>query len=155
ARSEARAVRSSMPWYRRPAVRAAAITILALRLGTGLYIVLLQALAAQKYHSAQRLPDLPRDGAHIFVVGTTLTGLPGVLTSPWVRWDGDHFLNIAIHGYGRSGSAFLPLYPLLIRVTGTLLGGHLVVGALLVSTIAAFFMFLLLYRLAQRLTGSE
>ena len=53
------------------------------------------------------------------------------LVRPWERWDTVWYLKIAEHGYTDYGStAFLPLYPLLIRVVGTLLGGHVLLDQL-------------------------
>ncbi len=45
--------------------------------------------------------------------------------------------------------AFFPLYPLLIRIVGSLLGNHLVAG-LLISNVSFFFGLLYLYKLLER-----
>ena len=80
-------------------------------------------------------------------------GLAQYLTAPWWRWDTIWYLKIAEHGYADYGTtAFLPLYPLLIRGLGVLLGGHLLLAALLISTIASFGALLCLYRLAEKLS---
>ncbi|HEY7347463.1 MAG TPA: glycosyltransferase family 39 protein [Ktedonobacterales bacterium] len=84
-----------------------------------------------------------------------LAGLPGALVGMWLRWDTPWYLEIAAHGYSCYGSsAFMPLYPLLIRGMGIMIGGNNLTAALLISTIASFFAFYLLYLLARELTGS-
>lgn len=64
-------------------------------------------------------------------------GLGDALLSPLARWDAVWYLQIADSGYGEAGSArtaFFPLYPLLVRGVGALLGGSS--GALLLSSYA-------------------
>lgn len=48
----------------------------------------------------------------------------------------------------------MPLYPVLIRGIGFLLGGNMLVAALLISSIASFAALYLLYQLAKELSGS-
>ncbi|HEY3021033.1 MAG TPA: mannosyltransferase family protein [Solirubrobacteraceae bacterium] len=56
------------------------------------------------------------------------------LVAPAARWDSVWYLSIAQDGYGAQGRpAFFPLYPLLARVGGWVVGSPLVAGAL-VST---------------------
>jgi 4-amino-4-deoxy-L-arabinose transferase-like glycosyltransferase len=86
---------------------------------------------------------------------TSATGLNGALAGMWLRWDTPWYLEIAAHGYGCYGSsAFMPLYPLLIRGLSFLTGGNNLAAALLISSVASFFAFYLLYQLASELTGS-
>jgi hypothetical protein len=74
------------------------------------------------------------------------------LILPWDRWDTNWYTGIALHGYiGYGSTFFMPLYPLLIRVVTPLTAGNAVGAALVVSTVAAFFALLALYRLAERL----
>ena len=74
------------------------------------------------------------------------------LLRPWDRWDTSWYTDIAQHGYRTFGStAFMPLYPLLIRIAAPLVGGNLLAAALLLATSATFFALLALYRLAERL----
>jgi hypothetical protein len=74
------------------------------------------------------------------------------LIGPWDRWDAAWFVDIARHGYASYGSSFfMPLYPLLIRLLAPPLGGDALAAGLLISTVAAFWAFLALYRLAERL----
>lgn len=84
------------------------------------------------------------------------TGLGGALVGIWGRWDTLWYVEIANHGYTCYGStAFMPLYPLLMRGLGTVLGGNMLAAALVISSIASYAACYLLYQLAQELTGSS
>lgn len=86
---------------------------------------------------------------------STATGLNGALAGIWLRWDTPWYADIAAHGYTCYGStAFMPLYPTLIRVLSFPLAGNTVAAALLISSIASLVVFYLLYRLTQELTHS-
>ena len=79
----------------------------------------------------------------------------GYLTDVWARWDSYWFIRIAHHGYDvASGApAFYPLYPGLVAAAGRIVGGHYVLGGLVVSLAAAAGSFILLHRLAAQLVG--
>lgn len=68
--------------------------------------------------------------------------------SIWYQWDAHWYMSISMHGYewvagDQSNVAFFPLYPMVVKIFGLLLGGnHLLVGILL-ST--AFFFAALIY----------
>ena len=86
---------------------------------------------------------------------STAIGLNGALTGVWLRWDTAWYLEIAAHGYSCYGStAFMALYPLLIRGLSFPLGGNPLAAALLISSIASLVVFYLLYQLAKELTSS-
>ena len=53
----------------------------------------------------------------------------------WTRWDGAHYLAIAHDGYRGANLAFFPLYPVLIRLVGTLTGNP-IVAAIAISNVA-------------------
>lgn len=72
-----------------------------------------------------------------------------LLLAVWGRWDAVHYLNIATHGYQGTEMAFFPLYPMMIRALGVLVGNHLVAG-LLISNACFFFGLLFLYKLLER-----
>jgi hypothetical protein len=79
-------------------------------------------------------------------------GPPGALEGVWLRWDALHYYHIAQHGYDTEVvSAFFPLYPLLGRATGWLLGGDNLGGLLLVSRLAFLFALVMLYKLTAGL----
>ncbi|MGC2130010.1 MAG: mannosyltransferase family protein, partial [Candidatus Aquilonibacter sp.] len=71
-----------------------------------------------------------------------------LLLNVWGRWDAVHYLTIATQGYSGTDMAFFPLFPLLIRILGSLVGNHLVAG-LLISNASFFFGLLYLYKLLE------
>jgi len=70
--------------------------------------------------------------------GARGAGARGLLLDPWRHFDAIWFIRIAAHGYGRGdlSTAYMPLYPLLIRCASVLTGGHLLAAALLVSNVS-------------------
>jgi hypothetical protein len=74
--------------------------------------------------------------------------LGDALVAPGARWDAMWFLRIADEGYepDPDRAAFFPLYPLLVRSVGGLLGSDVVAG-ILVSVAALFGALVLLHRL--------
>lgn len=94
---------------------------------------------------------VPRRLAWWFFDPTEITERLGavgnVLAAPAVRWDSIHYLSIAQHGYATApATAFYPLYPLLVRASGVLLGSDVVAGVL-VSLAALAVALVLLHRL--------
>jgi hypothetical protein len=73
------------------------------------------------------------------------------LFTAWERFDGLWFLRIAAGGYGASdgSAAFLPLYPLAIRIASSLIGGHPFAAALIVSNGSFLGALLVLYSLTR------
>jgi len=64
----------------------------------------------------------------------------------WQRLDSMYYLQIAARGYAPGSEiVFPPLYPLLIRLVGTVLGGQYLVAALLISSVACVGSLMLLY----------
>ena len=58
----------------------------------------------------------------------------------WERFDSLWYLHLAAHGYDRPDAVvFFPLYPLLIKILGLLVSP--IAAALLISTVAPFFLF--------------
>lgn len=145
-------------WLTQPEVRAALIATALLRLFGGLLVALVcYYLNGTYFHVVQltqRIQSQDKSGA--IYAGPTHTSPPiEFATDAWIRWDAGHYLAIARHGYYYPVStAFLPLYPLSIRLLSYLLGGHFTAAALVISTTATFCTFLLLYRLVLRLTAS-
>ncbi len=86
---------------------------------------------------------------------TPLSGFDGILWGPWQRWDTIWYTKIAEQGYSANdlSTAFFPLYPLLIRVTATLLSINSVAAGLIISSLAALGSFTWLYRLTQEQYG--
>lgn len=81
-----------------------------------------------------------------------------LLLAPAARWDAVWYLSIAKDGYGDSAdkakAAFYPLYPLLAKVVGFVVGSTLA-AALLVSLVCFFAALLLLQRLAELDLGPQ
>ncbi len=142
-------------WATSDATKTALVAWLALRfyctlIGAALYAI----VPAEHYSTAlhalfgKMLPACPQ----YIAPGS---GVNGALAGMWVRWDTPWYLEIASHGYSCYGSSvFMPLYPLLIRMLGILPGSSDLGAALLISSIASFAAFYLLYLLAKELTGS-
>lgn len=100
-----------------------------------------------------------------FIVNRTSYELPGNLQAahrsfvlPWLNFDGRNFLDIASKGYFQKGEhnlrAFFPLYPLLTYLVSKV-GIGLVHSGLLVSYLAAFSSFYILYKLVEADDGKK
>ena len=77
-----------------------------------------------------------------------------IMLDVWSRWDAQHYLAIATIGYHGKDIAFFPLYPLLIRIVGNLIGDHVVAG-LIISNLAFFVALGYLYALTKKEFGDE
>jgi hypothetical protein len=94
-------------------------------------------------------PDRSANGDHL--AGVVDVGWP---VDVWGNWDGAWYADIAERGYARASSpAFFPLYPFLARALGWLLGGHVLLAAVIVSLAACLASFVLLHRLTLDLAG--
>jgi hypothetical protein len=69
--------------------------------------------------------------------------------NPWFQWDTLSYMEISIHGYTSQSSyiAYLPLYPLLMRIIAPLIGNNHLAAALLISSICFVAALILLYEL--------
>ncbi len=95
-------------------------------------------------------PIRPADPLKLWGTVPLESGLPGVLLGVWMRWDGIHYLRIASEGYSQDLlTAFFPLYPLLGRWAGAVLGGSELAGLLLVSRFALLGSLYFLYRIVK------
>jgi Gpi18-like mannosyltransferase len=75
---------------------------------------------------------------------------------PWYRWDAEWYIRIAADGYTKGAStAYPPLYPILIRILGVLLGGNLMLSALVISSTALGISCVLLYKEARLIFDSK
>ncbi len=84
-----------------------------------------------------------------------VTAETNVFLSTWQRFDTNWYLKIAQRGYsGDDGSTvYFPLYPLLIRIVGALVGNSLF-AALLISNVSLVGALVFLYRLSGALFGA-
>jgi hypothetical protein len=78
------------------------------------------------------------------------------LAAPAVRWDSNWYVDIAQHGYRHESvePAFFPLYPLLMRGLGEVVGSVVVAGVA-ISLVAFFVALVLLHRLTELELGPE
>ena len=85
-------------------------------------------------------------------------GTDGFFHHFWSRFtqagDAEHYLYIAENGYASAGDAinkivFFPLYPLLIAIVGTLLGGRLALAGVIISQVCYGMSAVVLARLAK------
>jgi hypothetical protein len=110
-----------------------------------------------------RLPILIVGVLAVSIVGTTPPPVaealwrvaPKELPNLLARWDTYYYRSIAVDGYSWTPSVFrhenvvfFPLYPLLMRAVGTLIGGHPLLAGLLISLVAFTAGIALLHRLA-------
>lgn len=101
-------------------------------------------------------PIRPHDPYNLWGTTPIEEGLPGALEGVWLRWDALHYHRIAQEGYHADVvSAFFPLYPLLGRAAGWLLGGDALGGLLLVSRLAFLLALVVLYRMTAERFGDE
>ncbi len=131
---------------RDPAVRLAAVIVVALR----------AVLALAGWAAVRFLPAAPPGGEWSGLRADD--GAPlWWLVAPWQRWDALWYQHIAADGYrsGAPDAAFYPLYPVLTRVTGAVLGIGVARAALIVGTLACFAALVLLHRLVEGDLGSD
>ena len=110
----------------------------------------LGAIAVWGVHAGHRVAFDPQGLTRPF------GALGDTLVAPAARWDSVWFLSIADSGYGagHDRAAFFPLYPLLVRVGGTLTGSPLL-AAIALSWIAFAIALTVLHRLAVIEVGPE
>lgn len=77
--------------------------------------------------------------------------MANLLWGVWYRWDTGWYMTIAVHGYGDPVKTviFPPLYPLLTRLVGRLLGNEYLLAGLLISNLSYGGALYLLYRLVS------
>lgn len=125
----------------RPAIAAAHLVlplVLGLRLALSAVAVVVYALVP---------PLMPADAIQRLSLGVeTITG---PLLGAWQRWDTLWYLLIATRGYAPHDTSVFapPLYPLLVRLAGDILGGQYLLGGLVVSNVAYALALWLFYRL--------
>lgn len=125
-------------------VRTPLLVFVATRLGILLVAYLAGALIADS-------PFVPP--YHLRGTANTLLDIFGS------RWDTGFYVSIAEEGYRFEGVplpsvAFFPLYPLLMRAVGALVG-DVVVGGVIISNLALLLATILLYRLASESWGRD
>jgi len=132
--------------------RAAGVLTLPVRALVVSRLIILAAGIAGALTVPRRLDWQAFDPTHLT---TRLGALGDVLAAPAVRWDSIHYLAIAQHGYTRPSEAvFFPLYPLVIRALGMLVGSDVVAGVL-ISVVSMAVALTMLHRLTELELGRK
>ena len=134
------------------AVKEALVIFIGVRLFLSLWAVV--ALAASP------LPAEPDEALRPYLGQPQLSeGAAGFLLGPWQRFDAQHYLRIARHGYAaEADSVFPPLYPLAIRALGSLIGGSPtanLAAAVILSNLACLGLLILLHRVVSAEFGQQ
>lgn len=98
------------------------------------------------------VPTYPTAPDQVYLDVEPVTGpIVGWALGVWQRLDALYYLQIAAHGYSAEHGVivFAPLYPLLIRLVGTVLGGQYLLAALLISTVACVGLLVLVYKITS------
>jgi hypothetical protein len=127
----------------------ALIVFLAMRVALSLYAAAILSL--------RPIPAGPDEKVRPYLgVSPVNEGAAGLFLGAWQRFDALHYQRIADRGYiSPDDTVFPPLYPLLVRLAGALLGGDSLLGGLLVSNLACLGLFVLLHRLATDEWGEQ
>lgn len=142
-------------WFERTDVRLALVAALGLRLVASTFAALVVLVLHDPYIHVTKDVLARGTAMNVYTLPIPLTGPEAYLTGPWLHWDANHLIGIAESGYEhKDATAFMPLYPVLVRIGSVFALGNTVVSALLVSTVSIFFAFLFLYRLTLRFTHS-
>jgi Gpi18-like mannosyltransferase len=102
----------------------------------------------------------------LFIFGVGLVGDTMLTTEPghwiadpdspflsmWTKWDSQYYVDIATNGYWfrpeqQSNVAFFPVYPLLMRLVGSLVQGNVILAGFIISNLAFFIALIFLYKL--------
>jgi hypothetical protein len=130
-------------WWRQPGVHTAAVVVFGTR--PAILFVGYMAVLTFGYVTGAEPP---------------MRQLPNELVNLPARWDANWYLGIVTEGYDfapkqpglQQSIAFFPAYPMLVRGTGRILGGHLtdyIAAGMLVSFAAFFGALVYLYALAR------
>lgn len=128
------------------------------RLQSPLYLALVLCLTARLIGLAlgwllwqlELVPIHPTAAGQIYLNVEPVTGpVAGWTLGVWQRLDTLYYLQIATYGYGADNGTvvFPPLYPLLIRLVGAVLGGRYLLAALLISSVACVGVLVLVYEI--------
>lgn len=128
----------------------------ALRWALGIYLIARVLVSAWAATAVSLAPvDVPYIGHPVYEVVHKAyphsSRLLDLVLGAWFRWDTGWFIKVAMHGYAPDdGSTTVsPLYPLLIRWLGRLLGSEYLLAALLISNLALVVGLVLLYKLVR------
>jgi hypothetical protein len=137
-------------WWQDPSIRVPVLLFAAARLLTlGIGVMALQAGPIHNPYASDPIYLASLQGRQF-------NGPLYSLIEPWHRWDTGWYMKVALQGYAPDDGTiiFAPLYPALMKITGAIVGDVLL-GGLLVSSVACLAFLLIFYRLARRETGSD
>jgi Gpi18-like mannosyltransferase len=122
-----------------------------------MFLIARVALSLVAAVSIATSPTVPIAAGNFVFQSPMDQGISHYFLEPWNRWDTQWYLKIAAQGYATDDGSlgFYPLYPLLVRVVGILLGGQWLLAALVVSNLAALGCYVILYQMVQREFGEE
>jgi len=132
-------------WHRLgqdPAVRYAVIVFLVQRVALSAWAALVLAVVP--------LQTVLEHGQQFYLGQEPIIGgWRGLLLGAWQRWDTLWYLKIAAQGYSLADTSIFapPLYPLLMRGLGALLGGEYLLAGLVVSSLAYLLALVYFYKL--------
>jgi hypothetical protein len=130
----------------RPGVRVPLLVFLGFRLALFVYM----PIARQVHPGPFELDEYRRPYLGVFPTENPLL-------EPWQRWDTLHYQALAERGYVQSGTGVFapPLYPMLVRVAASFMGGDTLVAGLVVSNLAYLLGLFYLYRLVAMETSDD
>jgi hypothetical protein len=134
------AVRARLGTDAAAALRYCVVVFVLVRIG--LFLVGLLSVAVLPANGAAKVPG---------IATPAVTHSWSVMFTAWERWDALWYIRIATHGYAPDdgSAAFFPGYPLLVRDAAWLTGGHPLLGAYLVSSVALVVGLTLVYLLTE------
>jgi hypothetical protein len=133
-----------------PAFRYAVVVFLVMRVVISLWMALVLAVT--------RPPTTPDDILRPYQGVEPITGgLAELFVGVWQRFDTLWYLRIATRGYSVAASDihFPPLYPLLVKVLGTILLNNYLVAAVAISNIAYVLALTYLYKLTAEMFSTR
>lgn len=136
-------------WHRvHPGLRYALGVYLVARVATSAWAALVLGVAPVHH------PGESESGFYQTVFNTAYPHkgpLADLVLGAWYRWDTTWYITVATQGYSAAPEAvvFPPLYPLLIRYLGQLVGRQYLLAALIISNAAYFGSLYMLYRMVE------
>ncbi len=133
-----------------PAFRYAVVVFLVMRVVISFWMAVVLAVT--------RPPTTPDDILRPYQGVEPITGGPAELfVGVWQRFDTLWYLRIATRGYSATASDihFPPLYPLLVKVLGTVLHNNYLVAAIAISNIAYVLALTYLYKLTAEMFSTR
>lgn len=120
-------------------------------MGISLILFVVAAVVSSSPHVAGEI-EVPS-----YVIRPELSEWEATLLGAWQHWDGLWYLKIATQGYDYwdYSIAFFPLYPLVVRVFGTLFGIDMLSAGVGASAIFYLMALVYLYKLARIEIGEE